>query len=35
MEMAQHVDDRDERVADRATAAAEGQHSRAADFHRS
>jgi len=34
MEMAEHVDDRDERLADKATAAYEGQHSRGADFHR-
>jgi len=33
-EMAQHVQDRDERMADRAMASAEGQHSRGADFHR-
>jgi hypothetical protein len=32
--MAQHVDDRTDRIADRATASAEGQHSRGADFHR-
>jgi len=34
MEMAEHVDDRDERLADKATAAYQGQHSRGADFHR-
>ena len=34
MEMAQYADDRDQRLADKATAAAEGQHSRGADFHR-
>jgi hypothetical protein len=33
-EMAEHVDDRDERLADRALADAEGHHSRGADFHR-
>lgn len=33
-EMAQHIDDRADRMADRATADAEGHHSRGADFHR-
>jgi hypothetical protein len=33
-EMAEHIDDRQDRVADRATSQAEGQHSRATDFHR-
>jgi hypothetical protein len=32
--MAQYVDDRADRMADRATAQAEGRHSRGADFHR-
>jgi hypothetical protein len=34
MEMAQHSDDRDDRLEDRARAQAEGQRSRGADFHR-
>ena len=34
MEMAEHVDDRTERMEDRARSHAEGQHSRGADFHR-
>ena len=33
-EMAEFVDDRDQRLADKATAIAEGKHSRGADFHR-
>lgn len=33
-EMAQHVDDGADRIADRGLATAEGRHSRAADFHR-
>jgi hypothetical protein len=33
-EMAEHADDRDERMADRAIADAEARHSRGADFHR-
>jgi hypothetical protein len=33
-EMAEHVYDRDERMADRATASGEGHRSRGADFHR-
>jgi hypothetical protein len=32
--MADHAEDREERVADRALADAEGRHSRGADFHR-
>lgn len=31
-EMADHIDDRTDRIADRATSQAEGQHSRGADF---
>jgi hypothetical protein len=30
--MADHIDDRTDRIADRATSQAEGQHSRGADF---
>jgi hypothetical protein len=33
-EMAEHIDDREDKLADRARSAAEGQHSRGADFHR-
>jgi hypothetical protein len=33
-EMAEHVDDRDERLADRGLAEGERHHSLAADFHR-
>jgi hypothetical protein len=33
-EMAHHIDDRADRISDRATSEAEGHHSRAADFHR-
>ena len=33
-EMAEHIDDRDERLADRGLREGEGHHSRGADFHR-
>jgi hypothetical protein len=33
-EAARYADDRDDRIADRARAEFEGQHSRGADFHR-